>query len=39
MLIDEHVYQFYKAVMYFYCDNIEAAKKNFNRALTLIESQ
>lgn len=38
LLIDEYAYQFYKGVMYFYCGDVAAAKKNFNRALTLIEN-
>ena len=29
MLIEEYVYQFYKGVMYFYCDNVAKARKNF----------
>ena len=29
MLIEEYVYQFYKGVLYFYCDDIAKARKNF----------
>ena len=37
VLIEEYNYQFYKGVMYFYCQNYASAKKNFMRASSLIE--
>ena len=36
MLIEEYAYQFYKGVMYFYCNDISSAKKNFNRSLAIL---
>ena len=39
MLIEEYVYQFYKGVLYFYCDDIAKARKNFQRARTILEKQ
>ena len=36
LLVEEYDYQFYKGVMYFYCQNYSAAKKNFMRALSIL---
>lgn len=37
VLIEEYSYEFYKGVMYFYCQDYASAKKGFQRSLSLIE--
>ena len=39
VLVEQYDYQFYKGVMYFYCENYPSARKNFNRALSLLQKQ
>lgn len=37
LLVEQYAYHFYKGVMYFYSNNIEAARINFTRASDIIE--